>query len=65
MQAHGDAVLEGAHAGEIQALALLCREPDAAIPIHIAQRLRAKGWIETVIDTHLVTITGRTLVDLS
>ena len=65
MQSSGDAVLEGARANEIQALVLLCLEPNAAIPMHIAQRLRARGWIETVIDTHLVTIAGRTLVDLS
>lgn len=65
MHMHRDAVLEGARPGEIRALEMLCQKPDAAIPIHIAHRLRAKGWIDTVVDVHLVTIAGRTLVDLN
>lgn len=58
-----DVVLEGARSVEIEALVHLSMHPDAALPPFIAQRLRAKGWIDTAGDSHLLTIAGRTLVE--
>ena len=58
-----DVVLEGARAAEIEALAHLSAHPEVALPPPIAQRLRAKGWIDTAGDSHLLTIAGRTLVE--
>lgn len=58
-----DVVLEGASSIEIEALAYLSSHPEAALPPPVAQRLRAKGWIDTAGDAHLLTIAGRTLVE--
>lgn len=58
-----DVVLLGASSAEIEALAYLCSHPDAALPPSIAHSLRAKGWIDTAGDYHLLTLTGRVLID--
>ena len=59
-----DAVLEGATAAEVVALARLAADEDNAPPSHVCPKLRAKGWlITTETGHHLLTLAGRTLVE--
>ncbi|KFL27351.1 hypothetical protein [Paradevosia shaoguanensis] len=58
-----DAVLEGPQPAEVQALLRLCREPDYHPLPEIVRQLEAKGWVDTAGETHLVTLTGRTVVE--
>ena len=56
-----DAVLEGVRRFDVDHLRQLARDGigDAAA----LARLEAKGWVETVGSTHLITLSGRTLLD--
>lgn len=58
-----DAVLEGPLPAEIQALFRLCTEPDYRPRPEVLRRLEAKGWVDIAGEAHLVTLTGRTVVD--
>jgi hypothetical protein len=55
-----DAVLEGARPEEIEALAAIDRGRRPSLMV--ALRLRAKGWIDMIDGTYLITVTGRTLL---
>ena len=59
-----DAVLMGATAAEVVALARLAETPHAVPPPHLCPILRAKGWLETTPSgDYLLTLAGRTLID--
>jgi hypothetical protein len=59
-----DAVLEGATAAEVVALARLADDDANSPPPHLCPKLRAKGWlITTATGHHLLTLAGRTLVE--
>lgn len=59
-----DAVLEGASAAEVIALARLAADQANSPPPHLCPTLRAKGWlITTETGHHLLTLAGRTLVE--
>ncbi|GGF14549.1 hypothetical protein GCM10011321_03040 [Youhaiella tibetensis] len=58
-----DAVLEGPLPAEIQALFRICNEPGYRPLPDMLRRLEAKGWIDTAGETHLVTLTGRTVIE--
>ncbi len=56
-----DAVLEGVRRFDMEHLRQLARggSSDASA----LARLEAKGWVETVGSVHLITLSGRTLLD--
>lgn len=59
-----DAVLEGASAAEVVALARLAENDAISPPPHLCPKLRAKGWlITTETGHHLLTLEGRSLVE--
>lgn len=59
-----DAILEGASAAEVIALARLAADQANAPPPHLCPTLRAKGWlITTETGHHLLTLAGRTLIE--
>ena len=58
-----DAVLEGASAAEVIALARLAADEAIAPPPHLCPVLRDKGWITTTDKGHLLTQAGRTLIE--
>lgn len=58
-----DIVLEGVRPIEIEVLSRLSSNPDFQPGADLVRRLEAKGWIDTYGDTHLLTVTGRTLID--
>ena len=59
-----DAVLEGATAAEVVALARLVEDDANSPPPHLCPTLRAKGWLITTDNGHhLLTLAGRTLVE--
>lgn len=59
-----DAVLEGASAAEVVALARLAADNALTPPPHLCPTLRAKGWLITTESGHyLLTAEGRTLVE--
>jgi hypothetical protein len=58
-----DLVLEGAKPSDLEQLRLLA---DGRLSTATAQQLagiEAKGWLETVGGVHLITLTGRTLLE--
>lgn len=58
-----DAVLEGPREDEVDALVAIVTGMNARPSLALALRLRAKGWIDMVNGSYLVTITGRALLD--
>ncbi len=63
MQAGRDVVLEGALPFDLEQLQLLAQGRSATASAQQLERIEAKGWLETVGGTHLITLTGRTLLD--
>jgi len=57
-----DLVLEGALSSEVDAMMAVCMNSTHRLPRETMARLQAKGWIDVIGDTVLVTIAGRTLV---
>jgi hypothetical protein len=55
-----DAVLEGVRPEEIEALVAIDRGRRPGLMV--ALRLRAKGWIDMIDGTYLITVTGRALL---
>lgn len=63
MRSIGDAVLEGVRPSEVEQLRLLAQGRSAtASPQQLAQ-IAAKGWLDTVDGVHLITLTGRALLE--
>ena len=58
-----DVVLEGAGIVDIEQLQLLAGGQSATASAQQMARIAAKGWLETVGEVHLITITGRTLLE--
>ena len=58
-----DVVLEGVRPLEREALARLSANPDFRPGSDVLRRLEAKGWIDTYGEAHILTITGRALLD--
>lgn len=58
-----DVVLEGAKPLDLEQLTLLAGGHSATASAQQLARIEAKGWLETVGDTHLITLTGRTLLE--
>lgn len=58
-----DAVLEGAKAFELEQLRLLAQGRSATASAQQLAGIEAKGWLETVGGIHLITLTGRTLLE--
>jgi hypothetical protein len=58
-----DAILEGVRPFDIRQLRLLEQGLSAPGSAAIVERLQAKGWVETVGGIHLITLTGRTLLE--
>ena len=58
-----DAVLEGAKAIELEQLRLLAQGRSATASAQQLADIAAKGWLETVGGIHLITLTGRTLLE--
>ena len=58
-----DVVLEGARVVDVEQLQLLAQGRSATASAQQLQRIAAKGWLETIGETHLITLTGRTLLD--
>ena len=57
-----DAVLEGARRSDLEQLRLLAQGRSATATVQQLAQIEAKGWLETVGDIHLITLTGRTLL---
>jgi hypothetical protein len=58
-----DAVLEGVRPIEVEALTRLSADPEFRPGADIVRRLEAKGWLESFGEAHLITVTGRTLLE--
>ena len=58
-----DVVLEGVRPLDIEQLQLLARGYSATASVQQLARIEAKGWLETVGGIHLITLTGRTLLE--
>lgn len=58
-----DAVLEGARRSDLEQLRLLAQGRSATATAQQLARIEAKGWLETIGNTHLITLTGRTLLE--
>ena len=58
-----DAVLEGAKAFDLEQLRLLAAGYSATASAQELARIEAKGWLQTVGGIHLITLTGRTLLE--
>lgn len=58
-----DLVLEGARPIEVEVLYRLSDNPEFRPGSDVARRLEAKGWIDTYGETHVLTVTGRTLLE--
>lgn len=63
MMQERDVVLEGVRRLDIEQLQLLALGQAATASSQQLERIAAKGWLETVGDTHLITLTGRTLLE--
>jgi len=63
MQVGRDVVLEGARPFDVEQLQLLAQGRSVTGSAQQLERIAAKGWLETVGDVHLITLTGRTLLD--
>lgn len=60
-----DTVLEGAKPSELEQLRLLADGRSATASAQQLERIAAKGWLDTVGGIHLITLTGRTLLERS
>ena len=58
-----DAVLEGARRSDLEQLRLLAQGRSATATVQQLAQIEAKGWLETVGDIQLITLTGRTLLE--
>jgi hypothetical protein len=58
-----DVVLEGARPVEVEALSHLAANPSYRPDSVVLRRLAAKGWVDIYGDAHILTLTGRTLLD--
>lgn len=58
-----DVVLEGARPVEIEVLSRLSANPDFRPGAEVLRRLEAKGWVDTFGEAHVLTLTGRALLD--
>ena len=58
-----DAVLEGARRSDLEQLRLLAQGRSATATEQQLARIEAKGWLETIGNIHLITLTGRTLLE--
>jgi hypothetical protein len=58
-----DVVLEGVKPLDLEQLQLLASGSLATASAQQLARIEAKGWLETVGDTHLITLTGRALLE--
>jgi len=58
-----DAVLEGAKAFDLEQLQLLAQGRSATASAQQLAGIEAKGWLETVQGIHLITLTGRALLE--
>ena len=60
---HRDTILEGVRAFDLDHLKALAAGSHASGNEAQLDRLAAKGWVERFGDVHLITLTGRTLLD--
>lgn len=60
-----DMVLEGAKPFDIEQLQLLAQGHSTTASAQQLARIEAKGWLDTVGGIHLITLTGRALLDRS
>ena len=58
-----DVVLEGVRPLDLEQLQLLARGAAATASAQQLARIEAKGWLETIGGIHLITLTGRTLLE--
>ncbi len=58
-----DVVLEGVRPLDLEQLQLLARGYSATASAQQMARIEAKGWLDTVGGIHLITLTGRTLLE--
>lgn len=58
-----DAVLEGAKPFDVEQLRLLAQGRSATASEQQLAGIEAKGWLETVDGIHLITLTGRALLE--
>jgi len=58
-----DAVLEGARRSDLEQLRLLAQGRSATATAQQLARIEAKGWLETIGNIHLITLTGRALLE--
>jgi len=58
-----DVVLEGARVQDVEQLRLLAGGQSTTASAQQLARIAAKGWLETIGGVHLITLTGRTLLD--
>lgn len=58
-----DVILEGAGRLDIEQLRLLDKGLSTTASQAELERIEAKGWLETVDGTQLITLTGRTLLE--
>lgn len=63
MRAERDVVLEGAKRLDLEQLQLLAEGRSATASAQQLARIQAKGWVDTVSDVHLITLTGRALLE--
>ncbi|QQR37150.1 hypothetical protein JI749_05930 [Devosia oryziradicis] len=58
-----DVVLEGVRPLDLEQLQLLASGSSATASPQQLARIEAKGWLETVGGAHLITLTGRALLE--
>nr|WP_295886740.1 hypothetical protein [uncultured Devosia sp.] len=58
-----DVVLEGVKPLDLEQLQLLASGYSTTASAQQLARIEAKGWLQTVGGTHLITLTGRTVLD--
>ena len=58
-----DVVLEGVRPLDLEQLKLLAEGHSATATDQQLARIEAKGWLETVGGIHLITLTGRALLE--
>ena len=58
-----DVVLEGVKPMDLEQLTLLAGGYSTTATAQQLARIEAKGWLETVGGAHLITLTGRTLLE--
>lgn len=63
MLAERDVVLEGARRLDLEQLQLLAEGQSATASAQQLARIQAKGWLDMVAGIHLITLTGRALLE--